>query len=107
MKITKVSVKIIPDRPRLKGTASIVFDDCFKVRDILILPKNADQMYASLPSRKMKDGTYISLAHPITAEFRQTIESAIFAEYERLMRAGLDRTEMDSAPVADEDDDDE
>lgn len=107
MKITKVSVRVIPNRPRLKGTASVVFDDCFKVRDILILPRNAEELYASMPYKRVKDGTFISLAYPITPEFRQEIESAVCGEYERLLREGLDRTEIDYAPTPDEDDDDE
>lgn len=104
MKITKVSVKVLQGRPRLKGTASVVFDDCFKVRDIFILPRNPEELYAAMPSKRLKDNHYISLAHPITAEFRNEIETAIFAEYDRLIKAGLDSTENEYRSGADEED---
>lgn len=39
MTITKVTVNVLANRQRLRGVASVVFDDCLKVRDILILPK--------------------------------------------------------------------
>ena len=35
MKITNVHVKRLTGLPRLLGTASVVFDDCFKVCSVL------------------------------------------------------------------------
>lgn len=88
MKITKVSVKVLQGLPRLKGTASVVFDDCFKVRDILILPKNENEMCIAMPSKKLDDNKCISVAHPINSDFRSEIENAVLKEYERLLTEG-------------------
>lgn len=52
MKITKVYVKRLSGRQRLLGVASVVFDDCFKVRDILILPRNENERYISMQRLK-------------------------------------------------------
>ena len=48
MKITNVHVKRLTGLPRLLGTASVVFDDCFKVRDIFVLPKNKEELYIAM-----------------------------------------------------------
>ncbi len=88
MKVTQVKVSVIKDMPRLKGTASVVFDECFKVRDIFILPKNeTGELYIGMPSKKLKNDKRLSLAYPITAEFRSVIETAVLDEYQRLIDA--------------------
>ena len=40
-----------------------------------------------MPSRKMADGTYIDLAHPITQEFRSYLESNILQAYHNEVEA--------------------
>lgn len=54
MKITNVHVKRLTGLPRLLGTASVVFDDCFKVRDIFVLPKNKEELYIAMPSKRLR-----------------------------------------------------
>jgi stage V sporulation protein G len=34
-----------------------------------------------MPSRKMKDGTFKDIAHPLNSETRQMIEKKVLAEY--------------------------
>lgn len=79
MKITKVEIFPARDPERLKASAAVVFDDCFKVRDIFIFPRkdNSDELYVAMPVKKIKDDKRISLAHPINAEFRAEMEKAM------------------------------
>ncbi len=101
MKVTQVNVSVIKDMPRLKGTASVVFDECFKVRDIIILPKNEDgELYIGMPSKKLKNDKRISLAYPINAEFRSVIEDAVLGEYNRLVAEDADNETDEPAPAA-------
>lgn len=83
MKITKVEIFPARDPERLKASAAVVFDDCFKVRDIFIFPRkdNSDELYVAMPVKKIKDDKRISLAHPINAEFRAEMEKAILDAY--------------------------
>ena len=83
MKITKVEIYPARDPERLKASAAVVFDDCFKVRDIFIFPRkdNSDELYVAMPVKKIKDDKRISLAHPINAEFRAEMEKAILDAY--------------------------
>ena len=75
MKITSVEVKVLEKRQRLCGSAAIVLDDCFKVRDILILEKESTgELHISMPSKKLGKNYFVALVHPITSEFRHEIE---------------------------------
>lgn len=93
MKITKVEIFPARDPERLKASAAVVFDDCFKVRDIFIFPRkdNSDELYVAMPVKKIKDDKRISLAHPINAEFRAEMEKAILDAY----YASLEENEED------------
>ena len=81
MKITSVNVHKKNDDSRMKGIASVLLDDCFVVRDIRII-EGKDGLFIAMPSRKNADGEYHDIAHPINAETREKIQSAILAAYE-------------------------
>ncbi|HOP86185.1 MAG TPA: septation regulator SpoVG [Syntrophorhabdaceae bacterium] len=81
MEIT--DIKIFPvNEKRVKAYASIVFDDCFIIRDLKII--NGDnKLFVAMPSKKMKDGTYRDTVHPLNNETRQKIESNVLQAYEK------------------------
>lgn len=87
MKITHIEIYPAKDPDKLKASAAVVFDDCFKVRDIYIFPRkdNSDELYIAMPVKKIKDDKRISLAHPVTAEFRAVMEQAILEAYYKKM----------------------
>lgn len=106
MKITKVEIFPARDPERLKASAAVVFDDCFKVRDIFIFPRkdNSDELYVAMPVKKIKDDKRISLAHPINAEFRAEMEKAILdAYYASLEEKEEDVDEDDNKSFEDDD----
>jgi stage V sporulation protein G len=82
MKITEVKVYPVFDNEKLKGYATIIFDDCFVVRDLKVI-QGTNGMFVAMPSKKTKDGTYRDTAHPLNNETRDLIESAVLSEYER------------------------
>ena len=82
MKITSVNVHKKNDETRMKGSASVLLDDCFVIRDIRII-EGKDGLFIAMPSRKNADGEYHDIAHPINAETRKLFEEAIFAEYNK------------------------
>jgi stage V sporulation protein G len=81
MEIT--DVKVFPvNETRVKAYASIIFDDCFIVRDLKVI--NGDtKLFVAMPSKKMKDGSYRDMVHPLNNETRQKIESTVLGAYER------------------------
>ncbi len=100
MKITKVYVHLFQNpRGKVRASASVVFDDCFRVKDIMVIAKEDEKdIFVSMPSRKMADGKYMALAYPITPEFRHELEEAVAFEYE----AELARMDKEATSVRDE-----
>src|SRR5512145_2003408 len=89
MRITEVKVFPVSDNEKLKGYATIIFDECFVVRDLKIIQGNAG-LFVAMPSKKTKDGTYRDTAHPLNNETRRMIEDAVIGEYERETGSVLD-----------------
>ena len=87
MKITEV--KVIPAKEeggRLKAYATIVFDDCFIVRDLKIIEGHKG-LFVSMPSRKRRDGTFRDIVHPLNSEMRREIEERVVLEYGKVASA--------------------
>ena len=86
MEITEVRVFPVEEE-KLKGYATITFDNCFVVRDLKIIAGNTG-LFVAMPSKKRKDGKYRDTAHPLSSEMRQEIESKVLGAY----RTELDRS---------------
>ncbi len=94
MKITEVKVFPAKDNGRLKAYATIVFDDCFIVRDLKVIEGNKG-LFVSMPSRKRKDGTFRDIVHPLNADTRKMIETHIVEEFNKM--SGQEGYEADAA----------
>jgi len=79
MEITEVRVRVHEEN-RLKGYASVTFDDCFVVRNIRLVQSDTGVMIC-MPSRRMADGRHKDVAHPITNACRRMIEEKILSAY--------------------------
>ncbi|MFH1379470.1 MAG: SpoVG family protein [bacterium] len=79
MEITEVRVAL-REEERLKGYATITFDNCFVVRNIRIV-KGQKGLMVCMPSRKLADGTHRDVAHPINNDFRYHIEEKVLAAF--------------------------
>ena len=81
MEITEVKVFPAKDGGRLKAYATIVFDNCFIIRDLKVIEGHKG-LFVSMPSRKRKDGTFRDIVHPLNSDMRRDIEGRIVAEFE-------------------------
>lgn len=82
MKITDVRLRKISEEGKMKAIVSVTFNEEFVVHDIKIID-GQNGLFIAMPSRKMADGEFRDIAHPINAETRKKIQEAIFAEYEK------------------------
>ncbi len=81
MKITDVRVRLVKnEESKLKGVASVTFDECFVVHDIKIID-GPDGFFIAMPSRKGKDGTFKDIAHPINTETREVLVQSVLNAY--------------------------
>jgi stage V sporulation protein G len=83
MEITDVRVKKFNGENRLKAIAAITIDDCFVVHELRIID-GKDGLFVAMPSRKMPNGEFKDVAHPINQETRSTIEKLVIEAYENI-----------------------
>ncbi|MCL2189556.1 MAG: septation regulator SpoVG [Defluviitaleaceae bacterium] len=84
MEITDVRIRRLSTNTlvnKMRAIVSITLEEAFVIHDIKVI-QGTDKLFIAMPSRKMDDGTYQDIAHPIKAEFREKIQSAILARYE-------------------------
>ena len=86
MQITDVRVRKVNDEGKMKAIASVTFDDEFVVHDIKII-EGQNGLFIAMPSRKMGEGDFRDIAHPLVSETRNKIKDAIFTEYEKVLAA--------------------
>ena len=84
MNITDVRIRKINDEGKMKAVVSITFDDEFVVHDIKII-EGQNGLFIAMPSRKMGEGDFRDIAHPLVSETRNKIRDAIFEEYEKVL----------------------
>jgi stage V sporulation protein G len=65
----------------MKAIVSITFDDAFVVHDVKVVEGN-NGLFVAMPSRKMPDGEFRDIAHPISSEAREIIQTAVLKAYE-------------------------
>lgn len=93
MNITDVRVRKIGDQGKMKAIVSITIDDAFVIHDIKVI-EGQNGLFVAMPSRKVAEGDYRDIAHPINSETRTMIQNLIFEEYEK---ARLDTSAEENA----------
>ena len=86
MEITEIRVHL-RNEDKLKAFATVTFDRCFVVRNMKII-SSTKGLILCMPSRKLPDGTYNDIAHPINMDFRKVLEDKVIACYEDEVRKG-------------------
>ena len=84
MNNTDVRIRKVSDEGKMKAVVSITFDDEFVVHDIKIID-GQNGLFIAMPSRKMGEGDFRDIAHPLVSETRNKIRDAIFEEYEKVL----------------------
>ena len=90
----KYSIKVNEVRAKegsnIKGFATVVFGDSFKITNIAILEnKDKEELFVSMPSYKTKQvdeqgkPIYQDVCYPVTKDFREKLYNEIISEYEK------------------------
>ena len=83
MDITDVRIRKVGNEGKMKAVASVTFDEEFVVHDIKII-EGVNGLFIAMPSRKMNDGNYRDIAHPLLSETRVRINNAVLNAYENM-----------------------
>lgn len=84
MNITDVRIRKISGDGKMRAVASITLDDEFVVHDIKIID-GQNGLFIAMPSKKMSDGDFRDVVHPIRSEVRAQIRDTLFEAYENMV----------------------
>lgn len=84
MTISEIKIRKTFDEGNLRAIASVVLDNCFAVHDIKVIQSNG-KTFVAMPSRKVEDGAYRDIVHPMCADVRNRFEEEILGAYERYL----------------------
>ena len=102
MQITDIKVRKLFDDGPMKAIVSVTFDGQLAVHDIKVINAR-DKFFIVMPSRKNPDETYRDIVHPINAQFRSMLESAVIAAYEQALadaELAADAEDAEAAEIA-------
>src|SRR3989304_6074412 len=83
MRITEIKGLPVDGDEKLKAYVTIKLDDCFVVRDMKVI-KGTTGYFVAMPAKKMKDGTYRDLVHPLDKSTRQMLEEQVMKEFKKV-----------------------
>ena len=79
MQITKVTLRSVAMN-KVCAIASIVIDDCFVIHDLRVV--NGDKgLFVAMPSRKLPNGDFRDICHPINTDSRNEIQRAVLDQF--------------------------
>lgn len=82
MNITDIRIRKLLHDGRLRAVVSITVDDLLAIHDIKVI-EGPTRLFVAMPSRREENGTFRDVVHPISAQAREYMETAILEAYER------------------------
>ncbi|MBR3416731.1 MAG: septation regulator SpoVG [Clostridia bacterium] len=101
MLITDVKVRKLFDDGPMKAIVSVTFDSQLALHDIKVINVR-DKHFIVMPSRKNPDGTYRDIVHPINADFRAELETAVIRAYDEEVARAEAAAAEEAAAAAEE-----
>lgn len=80
MQITDVRVRKVTSQGKMKAKIDITIDNAFVIHDVKVIETDKGTFIA-MPSKKLPNGEYKDIAHPINTETRELLQKAILEKY--------------------------
>ncbi len=86
MKISDVRVRIARNETdaKLRAYVDITIEDSFVIHGLKVI-EGKNGKFVAMPSRKMPNGEYKDIAHPILTDVRNDITNSVLAKYEEVV----------------------
>lgn len=84
MSITDIRIRKLFSEGRLRALVSLTVGGDLAVHDVKVID-GPERTFVAMPSRREENGRYRDILHPITAEARVELETAVLAAYERAL----------------------
>ena len=84
MKVTDIRIRIgkqTENNERLRAYADITFDESFVIHRLKII-EGQNGLFVAMPSRRMPNGEFKDIVHPIKPELRAEITQVILEKFE-------------------------
>nr|WP_122012950.1 septation regulator SpoVG [Maliibacterium massiliense] len=80
MTISDVRVRKLNADGKMRAIVSVTFDDALVVHDIKVI-EGQKGLFVAMPSRKMNNGEFKDVAHPINKQMREEMEQRVLEAY--------------------------
>ena len=80
MNITDIKIRKLYTEGRMRAIISVTFDNEFVVHDIKVI-EGPDRYFLAMPSKKLSEGEYRDIVHPINVQVRERLEKEIMDKY--------------------------
>lgn len=87
MEITDIKFRRFNEDGRLRALVSVTFDNTFAVHDIKVID-GEDRLFLAMPSRRMPDGHYRDIVHPVGSSLRRMLEEQVLQAYQQELETG-------------------
>lgn len=81
MEITDIRIRKFNLEGRMKAIVSVTFDDALVIHDVKVV-EGEKGLFVAMPSKKMPNGEFKDIAHPISSVAREVIQRAVLEAYE-------------------------
>lgn len=81
MEITDVKIFKAKKRGPVLAYANVILDNNFIIRGITLLETEKGR-FVSMPARKLRNGKFRDVSHPLNSEVRENLTKTIFQAYE-------------------------
>jgi stage V sporulation protein G len=85
MNITSIIIRKLTPENKMKAIVSITFDDAFVVHDVKVID-GANGLFIAMPSRRIQDGEFKDIVHPINSAFREELSQAVLHKYSEALQ---------------------
>ena len=80
MEISDIRIRKTLHDGKMKAVVSVTFDNTFVVHDIKIIQGHSGY-FVAMPSRRMPNGEYRDIAHPINSDARNHLQRSVLDYY--------------------------
>lgn len=94
MEISEVKILPVDGDEVLKAFVTIKIDGALVIRDMKVI-QGSNGYFVAMPAKKMKDGTYWDLVHPLDSKTREMLEERVLDEYKRVTKEAEKETGAD------------
>lgn len=84
MDVTDVRIRKVLAEGKMKAIVSVTIDEAFVIHDVKVVD-GQNGLFVAMPSRKTPAGEFRDIAHPISQQARDIIQSKVLEKYQEAL----------------------